>query len=746
MKYLRTYGCPVKQDFGLRLSFVCLLLLTAWLTACGGGSGGKSSEDSASSQRSGLQERPANSLCHAKNFGLQIHRNDGLQTTAIKLTQVFSALNVSSPVLLLPHPTLAGIFYVVQQRGKVYRVDSANGTSTELTDLADFYDLSLCGECGLLSMAFHPDFANNGLIYFSFTENVGNQMLSAVARFETPDNGATLSLNPNGSLQRFDIISVVQPFANHNGGHIGFGPDGLLYFGLGDGGSGNDPLNNAQDLSSLPGSMLRLNDDGSPAAGNNVDGALPEIYAYGLRNPWRWSFDRETGELWVGDVGQNSYEEVDIITAGSNYGWRCREGLHNTSNNCTSQGPFTDPLTEYDHTEGQSITGGYVYRGVKLPGLVGKYLFADFGSGTVWTLTAAANGTYTREILLDTGLNIASFGEDLAGELYLVSFSGIYRIDPEADKEAAPEVPPSLSATGCADPDHPAEPVAGLLPYSLNEPFWSDGAEKTRYMAVPDGQRIAIAEDGDFLFPTGTVLRKDFHFGGRFIETRFFVKQQASHWQGFSYQWNEAQTDALLVAGGLDADIMGAANQLQRWRYPGSSECLLCHTSAAGYSLGLETSQLNRDMDYPSTGKRANQLVTLNSIGMFDGFSAALLELRIPSSQAAEVVLEGRARSYLHSNCASCHRPEGTTQSAMDLRFTTSLAATATCDEEPANGDLGIASAKLLAPQDPERSLLLQRMLRTDSAAMPPLSHNKVDVAGTQLIADWIDSVSSCTD
>lgn len=354
--------------------------------------------------------------------------------TDIRLQRLFPDLGFNQPVWLLPHPDDDKTWYLLEQRGQIYRLDVAAGTAQPMVNLADFYPLSTCGECGLLSMAFHPDFSSNGVIYLSFTEDVAGDMVSYVSTFTSPDNGQSLasdSANSN-TLERHDLISINQDFSNHNGGHIVFGPDGFLYYGLGDGGSANDPNNHAQDPSHLLGSMLRLTTDGDPAPGNAVTGGDPRVYAYGLRNPWRWSFDRQTGELWAGDVGQNLYEEIDIIVNGGNYGWRCREGLHPTTNVCTTSGPYIDPVAEYGRNEGISVTGGYVYRGSAIPGLNGVYLFGDYGSGNIWGLfRKTGDDGYERRLLLESNLNISSFAEDADGELIILDYGGnLYRIMP----------------------------------------------------------------------------------------------------------------------------------------------------------------------------------------------------------------------------------------------------------------------------------------------------------------------------
>jgi glucose/arabinose dehydrogenase len=346
----------------------------------------------------------------------------------IKVIPFLSDLSFARPVFMLQPPGVDTRWYVLEQGGAIYRVDTENQNKNLLINLAEFYDISDCAECGLLGMAFHPDFANNGFIYLSFMEGSGNSLTSYIARFRSADGGLTIardSTNPNVP-ERLNILQIDQPFSNHNGGHIAFGPDGFLYFGMGDGGSANDPLNNGQKLNTRLGKMLRLQDDGSAAPGNVLaaQGALPEIYAYGLRNPWRWSFDRQTNELWAGDVGQNAFEEIDIIRNGLNYGWRCHEAGERTNNNCTTSGPYEPPVAAYGRVEGVSVTGGYVYRGTALDALEGAYLFGDFGSGRIWGLFANGSGGYRRELLFDTEFNIPSFAESNSGEIFVLNYSG----------------------------------------------------------------------------------------------------------------------------------------------------------------------------------------------------------------------------------------------------------------------------------------------------------------------------------
>lgn len=293
-------------------------------------------------------------------------------------------------------------------------------------------------EAGLLGMAFHPDFAMNGEVFLSYTR--GGPLTSVVSRF-TLD---AMSGNLDAATEEI-IIMMPQAANNHNGGNIAFGPDGFLYIGFGDGGGAGDPNERAQDTTYLFGSMLRLDvDTASPYAipadnpfssntncvGGNGTMPCPEIYAWGFRNPWRFSFDRSTGDLWVGDVGQNQWEEIDRVDAGMNYGWDEREGAHcyEPASGCSTNN--VDPITEYNHSVGASVTGGYVYRGTALPDLQGYYLFGDFGSGRIWGVPADSVQGVAPEELDDTTLSISSFAQGEDGELYALDYGtgGIYQI------------------------------------------------------------------------------------------------------------------------------------------------------------------------------------------------------------------------------------------------------------------------------------------------------------------------------
>jgi uncharacterized repeat protein (TIGR03806 family) len=710
--------------------------------------------DASAPSTSGLDTRPADNTCVAWNRP---------QVGSIQV-QRFTSISFDSSVALLQAPNNDSRWYVIEQGGIVKRFEGSSATTA-----SNAIDISARvaapndnpnpgSEMGLLGMAFHPSFPSDPRVFLSYTALVSGDIVSRISSFVSSDNG--LTLDPNSEKV---VLAIDQPEANHNGGHIAFGRDGYLYIGLGDGGGGGDQhgsIGNGQLLTTLLGKMLRI--DVSPATGYNIPAnnpyaanpkctasggasACPEIYAYGFRNPWRWSFDRATGDLWLGDVGQNRWEEVNQVKRAGNYGWRCREGAHDFSPGTTGCGSSAsiDPLTEYDHALGSAITGGYVYRGPQDTAFKGRYLFGDFGSGRIWAWIPE-NASSPREPteIAQTNLNIAAFGEGNDGELYVVDYASLYRIVFQAPSGGG-SAPASLSATGCVNPSNATQPASGLIPYDINAPFWSDGAAKRRWIGLPGGTSMSVQSNHDWDLPSGSVLVKSFTLGNKLIETRLFMRHaDDGSWGGYTYAWNDAQTDATLVRGGAVRDVGNG----QEWIYPSEAQCLQCHTSAAGFSLGLETAQLNKNFLYAQTGRTANQLLTLSHIQtLTPAITDASAQPRMPDPMDTSAPLNDRARAYLHTNCSQCHRPNGPTPSAMDLRYTTALHQTNACNVTPQSGDLGLGStARLIAPGSATNSLVVNRMNRRDANAMPPVGSNVIDAAGVTLLTTWINGLTGC--
>ena len=342
----------------------------------------------------------------------------------LALTTVVSGL--SGP-LDLQRPPGDNRFFVVEQRGTIRIVENGALLGTSFLDIQSLTLFD--GEQGLLGLAFHPNYGTNRLFYVNYVRDNGGAE-TVIAEFQT------LAGNPSQADPDSEriLLTVRQPFSNHKGGQLAFGPDRFLYIGLGDGGSGGDPLGNGQNLFTLLGKILRIGVDppfspglqyAIPADNPFVGGTgSPEIWAYGLRNPWPFSFERNGTRLFCGDVGQGNWEEVDLITKGGNFGWNVMEGNHcfSPSSGCDMSGKVF-PIAEYQHPEGIAVIGGYVYKGAAIPSLSNAYIFADL-NGKIWKLTEEPASTWTRTLLLSTGRTVSSFGQDSAGEVYVVDLSG----------------------------------------------------------------------------------------------------------------------------------------------------------------------------------------------------------------------------------------------------------------------------------------------------------------------------------
>jgi uncharacterized repeat protein (TIGR03806 family) len=654
----------------------------------------------------------------------------------------FPNLTFDRPLHLLEVPGDGSRVFVVEKPGivKVLANDPGASIADTFVDLTSRVD-SVPNEAGLLGMAFHPDFARNRQVFLSYTSDAeAGGLRVVVSRFRTADDGLTLDPSTEEVLLAQDKENT-----RHNGGTIMFGPDGFLYIGLGDDGRAPDATNPAQDVGSLLGKLLRIDVNvpsgyaippGNPFAGG---GGRPEVYAWGLRNPWRFSFDSATGALWVGDVGEDAWEEVDRVVAGGNYGWPIREGNHCLAGGDCPTAGLVPPVVEYPHSEGVSITGGVVYRGKEIPALDGRYVFADFLSGKLWALADdPSTGEPVAELLASTGLNLVAFTELTDGEVLAIDMGTgtLHRLVATSAPAAAAAFPQTLAATGCFQPGNAAQPLAALIPYDVNSPLWSDAAQKERFFAIPDWKRIHVGADGDWDFPEGSVIAKTFLLGGVRVETRLFMRHPDGIWAGYSYEWNDAQTDATLLAGGRTKQVAG-----QSWSFPSRAECMQCHTSAAGRTLGLETAQLNRSGSSPASGV-ANQLATLDAMGVLDT-TVSGSPPRLPEPLGTDA-LEPRARSYLHANCSNCHRPGGPGGGNADLRFTTALRDMRVCDVTPEHGALGIADPRLVAPGDPGRSVLSARMHAVGAGRMPPLASLQVDPAGVAVVDAWIKSLTGC--
>ena len=471
---------------------------------------------------------------------------------------------------------------------------------------------------------------------------------------------------------------------------------------------------------------------------SGVSGA-PEVFAMGFRNPFRWNFDSATGDLWAGDVGSFKIEEVNIVVSGGHYGWPIVEGdICRVTPGCDQTG-LTPPAWSYPHEPGSNaVVGGLVYNGPAIPALQGSYVFGDRYHSGLQALTEDGTGGFGSDTILD-GNGYDSFVEGADGEIYVVQ--GV-RFGWFIPAEGAPPLfdtfPQQLSQTGCMDPADPSLPGPGLIPYSVNMPLWSDAADKDRWMALPDGETIQIDSNGDFIYPVGAVLVKNFSFGGHLIETRLMMRHDDGTWAGYTYEWDDLQTDATLLEGEKTISNAWVTN----WTFPSRDQCLQCHTDVSGRTIGPEIAQLNSNLLYPSTGLTGNQLETLENIGLFD---APLPNIpsnldALPEIDDLSAPVDERARAYLHSNCVMCHQPGGSGQGPEDFRYWLDGMSIGAYDVVPTQGDLGIPDARLIAPGDPSRSILSHRMGTLGTSRMPPLASAVVHTEALALIDAWITS------
>ncbi len=658
------------------------------------------------------------------------------------------------------------------------------------------------------SIAFHPKFAENGFMYIGSNGKIdekesGGKLHSRIVRY-------TISRTAPFNIVDEPLTIIDWESGGHNGAAVTFGTDGLMYVTSGDGTSDSDANNVGQDLSKLLAKVLRIDVD-QPTAGHayavpqdnpfvGVANARPETWAYGLRNPWRITCDPKTGHIWVGNNGQDMYEQAYLIQRGANYGWSVYEGSHPFyMQRKLGPTPHVKPTVEHAHSESRSLTGGVVYHGSNLPDLQGAYIYGDYSTGKIWGVKHDGQKIVWQRELADTTLQISAISLDPDGELIVVDhrgdgLGGLYHLEPMEQTVQPQAFPRKLSETGLFQSVAGHKVSAGMIPYSLNAPFWSDGAIKSRFIGLPQNGLIELTERWAWQLPEQTVLVKSFALemtagdpsSQRWIETRLLTKQQGE-WIGYSYAWLEDQSDALLVAAsGRDQVFViddAEVTREQLWRYPSRTECMACHTRAAGFVLGLTTEQMNKVHDF-GDGVKVNQLEALETLGVLKtnwlpkakdglrtdlknaGESPAEIERQMNAIKVADGQLnlrstkllatpaddfpklcdpydpaqdlEGRARAFLHSNCAYCHVEAGGGNSQMDLSKYVSLERMKVVDVKPNHHTFEIADARLIAPGEPERSVLLHRIGIRQPGQMPQLATTLVDDVALQMLRQWV--------
>jgi uncharacterized repeat protein (TIGR03806 family) len=677
------------------------------------------------------------------------------------LVDAFPYLTFESPVLVTSIPGAADRLAVAEHGGRilVFPNDRYAFSGDVLIDLSvagpSWAPLLASGEQGLHGVAFDPDFASNGYFYVDYSLAAAScgtlRDCIRVMRF-TAVEGETLAVDPaSGRL----VLQFEQPFPNHKAGALAFGPDGMLWIASGDGGGANDPQNAGQRLNTLLGKLLRIDvhrgtsyaiPNDNPFAGNMT--VRGEIFSYGLRQPWRFSFDRLTGDLWLGDVGESVAEEIDHIpfgaTGGQNFGWKLCEGTSDANGAGCGAAGLTAPVLTYAHdaTGGQMVVGGHVYRGSQVPALYGRYVYGDFVSGRIWSWDPSGAES-PRQIATLSG--VVGFGEDRDGDLLVVGRDdGKLHRFVSAGSELDPGVPQSLGATGLFTSVVNLTPAPGVIPYDVNVPGWSSHAAARRWLALPGSERIGFSPAGEWTLPVGSALVQQFDLPGTsgpvHVETRVLLRQ-SSGWRGYTYWWTPDQSRAFLITGslsyGYDVDL-GNGPEVMDWYFPRPDECLACHTQAGGRALGLRTRQLNRVTD-DGSGPR-EQLERFDCLGLFESpIGAAASYERFAAASDPNESLDKRARSYLDVNCASCHSPGAPTPGGMDLRFDTGINGTHMLFVPALFGDLGTPNGLRIHPGHPEASVLAARMTSDDPAVWMPRLSLLPDNAGAALISAWIE-------
>lgn len=678
-----------------------------------------------------------------------------------RLVRVFPQVSFKGPVFIAQDPSSDRLL-VAEYEGRIYSFLPSDTTGKK--------DLFLDMGRGISAFSFHPKYKENGYVFvFSHADMKLPERTpqnSRVSRYQLEPGSDPPRLRPDS-----ETVIIEWPSGGHNGGEAIIGPDGYLYISTGDGTSGSDVNESGQNLTDLQSVMMRLDVD-HPETGRNYSipkdnpfiatpGARPEIWAYGFRNPWRFSFDPTTGQPWVGDVGQDIWEMIELSHKGANHGWSVMEGSHPfLPARKRGPTPIVPPIVEHHHSICRSITGGYVYQGEKFPELRGAYLYGDYQYGKVWGLRYdhKSKKVISDKELASSTVKISSFGIGRDGSIYALDYDAghITQLQKSPPEIKRPPFPRRLSETGLFSSVSKHQVAPGVMPYSINAPFWSDGANKERFFALPANASIDFNVDKIWNWDDGAVTVKsfslDFEAGNpaskKYIETRIVVKQD-DQWLGYTYRWNDRQTDAFLVGPkGIDStyEIKDAkapgGKRKQVWHYPSRDECMFCHSRAAGFVLGLTTSQMNREHRFAS-GRTDNQLRTYAHIGVFKKAlpkDPAVMPA-YPDPMNSQANLETRVKTYFEVNCAICHVADGGGNSKMELGSKTSLSEARLIDAVPEHESLGLSDARLIAPGAPERSVLFERITRRGNKQMPPISTTVVDREGAELIRTWILSL-----
>ena len=738
-------------------------------------------------------------------------------TSSWSAVEAYPNLTFTDPIQLLELPG-TNKFLMAGKRGEIWTFDKNPSTHIKLLALDIKNRVRTGGDSGLMGVALHPEFGqagspNRGYLYVFYRYAIDQSVQTAylrLSRFNMPDDSNVFDPAEHVLIQQYDRHDW------HNGGGIFFGLDGFLYLSIGDEGGANDQYDNGQKIDEgLLAGVLRIDVDKDPARSHPIirqpqnpaappsgwpnsfsqDYYIPndnpwvnpaatnleEFYAIGTRSPHRMTQDPATGDIWLGDVGQGSREEISLVPKGGNLQWPYKEGT--IDGRKAKPNPLigfdVPPVYDYDRGTGNCVIGGFVYRGTKWPSLQGKYLFADHTNRNVWSMDYDAITGNTQITTLvsipafGTGSKngISSFATDASGEVYILKLYAtntdggkIYKLIPN---NPSPDPPKWLSQTGAFTDLANLSPAPGLIPYNVNAPLWTDGAAKKRWVAIPNngsydtpGEQVIFSPDSEWSFPEGTVFIKHFEMPLdennpaiiKRLETRFLVRGKNNKVYGVTYMWNAAGTDAELLTGSESKPYTishADGTQSNRiWTFPDRGQCINCHNDHAGGVLGVKTHQLNGNITYPSTGISDNQLRTWNHLGIF---STALNEADIPAYLRSDYIAnasasaENRVRAYLDANCAHCHRPGSGINASFDARLSTPLESQELV-EGALHGSYGMTDAAVVKARDHTRSILLKRDNSLGNDAMPPLGKNVIDETYIQVLEEWIGSLApGCT-
>ncbi|RPI87740.1 MAG: hypothetical protein EHM42_04945, partial [Planctomycetaceae bacterium] len=661
---LRTSRAPVTRTL-LPTFIACFVFCQFLVPLTGGFPAPLSAQDRAGETKTSATTQPAalrRTLWTTSRF-----RGTPEPPIPFRPERIYPKIAFKQPTVLTNAPG-TDRFFVAEQSGKVYSLPADRNTATadlfvDATELVNRLrqrtgeDIEFEAVYGL---AFHPDFAKNRFCYLCYVYHHKDQ-----SKGQHPDGTRVVRLTVSPSdppvcdpASELPVISWLQ--GGHNGGCLKFGPDGCLYISSGDGGPAfpPDPLNAGQDVSNLLSSILRIDVD-RPAQGKQYSipadnpfvelaGARGEIWAYGLRNPWKMSFDRKSGDLWVGDVGWELWELVYRVRKADNYGWSLYEGPQSVhTERPRGPTPIIAPTVAIPHTEGASVTGGFVYRGQKFQELQGQYIFGDWESRRIWGVAVVGAEVGEKREVVEPTVRVVDFSEDNAGELYLLDYDAgtIHGLERTNAVSTEATFPRKLSQTGILTSTREHQAAPGVIPFSINAPQWADHATAERFIGVPGQGTIRLFPAPQSIpnsmfqrtteFPADTVLMKTLSLelelgqpaSSRRIETQV-LHFDGRDWRGYTYAWNEDQTDADLV------DRLGASKTLtlrdplapegkrqHTWKFPSRTDCLRCHNPWPEYLLAFNLPQLNRDHLFEGT--RQNQLTTLQQLGLLQNVRPA---------------------------------------------------------------------------------------------------------------------------